>query len=84
MSERHRGTGRVFRPRYRNARGEWKQASTWSIAYNVRGREYREPSHSARRTDAVRLLKQRLGEMRIPEHPERRFRSILNIDSEGS
>ena len=49
-----RGQGRVFR------RGE-----IWWIAFSHRGREYRESSRSAHRSQALKLLRQRLGELGI-------------------
>ena len=47
-----RGTGRTFR-----------RGAVYWIAYWHRGREYRESARSPRRADAIRLLKQRLGEI---------------------
>lgn len=47
--KRTRGLGSVFQ------RGE-----VWWIVYHVAGKRHRESSHSANRTDAVRLLKQRI------------------------
>jgi integrase len=49
-----RGQGRVFR------RGE-----IWWVAFSHRGREYRESSKSGNRTDALKLLRRRLGELGI-------------------
>ena len=47
-----RGNGRVFR-----------RGKVWWIAYYHNGREHRESSKSRERKDAVRLLRQRLGEV---------------------
>ena len=47
-----RGSGRVFR-----------RGSIWWVAYYHSGRECRESSKSRDRKDAVRLLRQRLGEV---------------------
>ena len=59
-----RGLGRVYQPIYRDRRsGERKSSPTWWIAYSFRGTKHRESSRSTKRQDAVRLLKQRLGEM---------------------
>jgi len=52
MRRRTSGTGGVYQ------RGE-----TFWIRYNYRGRKIRESSHSARRVDAVKLLRRRLAEM---------------------
>jgi integrase len=47
-----RGFGRVY-----------KRGKVWWIQYNHRGRTHRESSHSAGRTDAVKLLRKRHAEM---------------------
>ena len=61
---RTRGLGRVYQPTYRDRRsGEQRKSPTWWIAYSFRGTKYRESSRSPKRQDAVRLLKQRLGEI---------------------
>ena len=49
-----RGNGRVF-----------KRSQIWWIAYYDNGREFRESSGSRERKDAVRKLKQRLGEVAL-------------------
>jgi integrase len=49
-----RGQGRVFR------RGD-----VWWVAFSHRGREYRESSKSTNRTEALKLLRRRLGEVGI-------------------
>jgi integrase len=71
MSQQHRGTGKVFRPKYappgqsytqaRQA-GTLRESALWWIEYHYRGKRYRERTDSANRMDAVRLLKRRLGE----------------------
>jgi integrase len=59
-----RGLGRVFQQPYRNPRtGEMRRTETWYVAYSYRGKAYLESSHSRNRSDAVRLLKQRLAEI---------------------
>ena len=56
-----RGTGLVYRPTYVDkGTGERKAASTWWIQYSVRGRRFRESSGSRNRTEAERVLRQRL------------------------
>ena len=47
-----RGNGRVF-----------QRGQVWWIAYYDNGREHRESSGSGDRKEAVRLLRQRLGEV---------------------
>jgi len=47
-----RGTGSTF-----------KRGGVWWIQYCFRGRVYRESSHSARQSDAVKLLRTRQAEM---------------------
>ena len=49
-----RGNGRVF-----------QRGSTWWIAYYDNGREHRESSGSRERKEAVKLLRQRLGEVAL-------------------
>lgn len=51
-----RGTGRVYRPV--NDRGQ--QSPFWSIAYSVGGKRFYEASKSKKKSDAQRLLRQRL------------------------
>ncbi len=46
-----RGMGRVF-----------KRGSIYWIAYNHRGKEYRESARTESESDAQRLLKKRIGE----------------------
>ncbi len=49
---RARGTGSIF-----------KRGRIWYVQYSVRGRRYRESSHSSRRNDAVNLLRRRQAEV---------------------
>lgn len=67
-----RGLGRVYRPKYpptgktyRDARagGTLRESEVWWIQYSHRGQVHRESSRSTNHTDAVRLLKDRLGEI---------------------
>jgi integrase len=63
-ARRPRGVGRVYQPEYRDKKtGERRAVATWWIQYSHHGTVHREPSHSTSRSDAVRLLKKRLGEM---------------------
>ena len=55
-----RGMGRVFQPMYKNKRGKWRRGSTWWVAFYHNGRERRESSKSKKKSDALRLLKDRL------------------------
>jgi integrase len=49
---------------YRDKRtGQPKTVDVWWVEYFHRGRQHRESSHSTSRTDAVDLLKKRLGEI---------------------
>jgi integrase len=52
MMAQMRGMGRVF-----------QRGPVWWVAYNHRGREHRESSHSSKRSVAERLLKQKLGDI---------------------
>src|SRR5262245_27761391 len=47
-----RGLGRVY-----------QRGGVWWVQFSFRGRKHRESSGSAKRADAVKLLKKRLGEM---------------------
>jgi len=58
-----RGSGGVFQPSYKNKQGERVLSPTWYIYFNRRGRQIKENSHSARESDAWRLLRKRLGEV---------------------
>ncbi len=70
--KRERGLGRVYQPKYApkpmtyeeaKAAGRLRESAVWWIQYSHRGTVRRECVHSTKRTDAVKLLKQRLGEM---------------------
>ncbi len=59
--KKSRGSGLVYRPTYVDkSTGERKTASTWWIQYSVRGRRFRESSGSHNRTEAEKLLHERL------------------------
>src|SRR5215469_5472148 len=61
--KRTRGLGFVYQPKYLDKQtGQRKTAAIWWIQYSVRGKRYRESSRSASRTDAVKLLKRRIGD----------------------
>ena len=60
MAKRERGEGRVYqRPDPNNPE---LLLRVWWIDYHVDGRRYRESSNSRRKSDAVALLKRRMGE----------------------
>jgi integrase len=63
-----RGRGRVYRPTYRDRRtGELKTSAVWWIALPIQGEKgpakHRQSSHSTRRSDAVKLLNEKLGDV---------------------
>jgi integrase len=61
---RTRGLGRVYQPTYRDRKTrDLRTSPTWWIAYSFRGVKHRESSGSAKRSDAVKLLRRRLEEM---------------------
>jgi integrase len=63
---KNRGLGFVFQPTYRDkVTGEKKTAATWWISYSVHGQRHKENAKSANRADAVRLLKQKIGEAQM-------------------
>lgn len=61
---RGRGEGSIFQDRYKDkATGQWKTCETWSIKYYWLGKPRKESTGSTKRSDAVKLLKKRHGEM---------------------
>ncbi len=58
-----RGMGRLFQPRWKRKDGTWYKGTVWWIAYNHRGKEYRESSHSVNEAHARKLLKKRIAEI---------------------
>jgi len=59
-----RGFGGVYRPTYKDKRtGRLKKSSNWWIQYYVQGQRRLENSRSRNRSDALKLLKKRLGEI---------------------
>src|SRR5690242_1587465 len=72
-AKRTAGTGGVF-----------QRGSTYWIRYSFRGRKFRESSHSTQRSDAVKLLRQRLGEMGLgrlvgPDAERTKFEDIAEM-----
>lgn len=62
--KRPRGTGSIFRPKWRDPKTEkLMEASIYWIKYFRDGKPYRESSHSDKITVAERLLKKRQGEI---------------------
>ncbi|MBA3340456.1 MAG: site-specific integrase [Gemmatimonadaceae bacterium] len=51
-----RGQGRVFRPII-----DGKQIQVWHLDYGIRGRRYRESSHTTSKRDAMNQLRERIG-----------------------
>lgn len=63
---KNRGLGFVFQPTYRDkTTGEKRTAATWWISYSVHGKRHKENAKSTNRADAVRLLKQKIGEAQM-------------------
>ena len=59
-----RGLGHVFHPTYTDKKtGHLRQSATWWIQYYVRGKRKRENSRSRNKSQAVKLLNRRLGEI---------------------
>lgn len=63
------GTGSVYRPSYRSASGELRRARLYWIAYRIAGTLKREPTKSASRQDAERVLRTRLAGLDRGELP---------------
>ena len=56
--------GSVYQPSYKDRKtGELKKAATWSVRYWNHGRMIQEQTHSTKRSDAVRMLKDRIAKM---------------------
>jgi site-specific recombinase XerD len=60
---RLKGLGFIYQPKYRDRSGEVKTSPTWWISFSRRGKKIRMSSKSNKRTDALRLLKQKLAEV---------------------
>jgi len=68
--KRPRGTGSIFRPKWKDPRtGKLVEASIYWIKYFRHGKPYRESSHSDKVTAAEKLLKRRQGEIEKGELP---------------
>src|SRR5207244_9255943 len=52
-----RGQGRVYRPRVRG-----RAVATWWLDYSLDGTRHREPAHTKRKSDALDVLRQRIGD----------------------
>jgi len=60
-----RGTGGVYRPRYKNKKtGKVKESSIWWIYYYHNGKEYRESSKSRKKNIASTLLRKKIEELK--------------------
>lgn len=52
-----RGQGRVYRPRVRG-----REVATWWLDYSVAGMRHREPAHTKLKSEALEVLRQRIGD----------------------
>src|SRR3989475_9260573 len=52
-----RGQGRVYRPRVRG-----RAVATWWLDYSLDGTRHREPAHTRRKSEALEVLRQRIGD----------------------
>jgi integrase len=52
-----RGQGRVYRPRVRG-----REITMWWLDYSVEGTRHREPAHTKSKTEALEVLRQRIGD----------------------
>lgn len=75
-ARRERATGRIHQPK--DPQHPDRTTQVWWIDYSVDGRRYRESSKSRRRSDAAKLLKQRLGEK--PEQAAARAQKLTFED----
>jgi integrase len=61
---RERGTGGIFKPKYRDRKtGEKRAARFYWIKYRVNGRSIQENTHSDKKSVANQLVRRRLGEV---------------------
>jgi hypothetical protein len=64
---KNRGLGFAYQPTYTERQADGtkvkKTAATWWISYSVHGKRHREPAHSTNHADAMRLLKQKIGDV---------------------
>jgi integrase len=82
MDQTMRGMGRIYRPSWIDKKtGEKRVSPTWWISYSVRGRLIRESAHSIKESDALKLLKKRLGEAALgrPVGPDIEKTTFENI-----
>ena len=64
QKKRDRGAGMIYQPEWKDRKtGEYKKSPTWWVQYHHRGRKMRESSKSTNRSEAVKLLNRRMGEM---------------------
>lgn len=64
-----RGQGRVYRPRVRG-----REIATWWLDYSVGGKRHREPAHTKVKSEAIDVLRQRIGDRksgRVVGRPDR-------------
>jgi len=54
-----KGQGRIFRPKVRG-----RETAKWWVDYSVAGTRHREPADTTRKSDALELLRQRIGDRR--------------------
>jgi integrase len=78
-AQRERGTGRLYQQR--DPQHPERTLQVWWLDYSVDGRRYRESSKSRKRSDAVKLLKQRLGQ--TPEQASARAQKLTFGDLEA-
>lgn len=66
MKKNNRGLGFAYQPSYTERQVDGtkviKYVAGWWISYSVRGKRHRENAHSTNHADAMRLLKQRIGD----------------------
>ncbi|MFQ5818026.1 MAG: tyrosine-type recombinase/integrase [Terriglobia bacterium] len=64
---RERGSGHIFKPKYRTKAGGLRESPRYWIQYYRHGVPYRENTHSDKKTVAERLLRKRLGEIEVAQ-----------------
>jgi integrase len=62
---RPRGSGHIYRPKYKTKDGKLRESRFFWIQFYLNGRVYRQNTKSAKKTVAERVLRKRFGEMEV-------------------
>jgi len=62
-NRRPKGTGCIYKRKWKNESGQWIEGDTWWIKHYRDGKPYCESTHSTKEDDPQRLLKKRQGKI---------------------